>query len=148
MRLTGGEDADFDEGLEEDEFHQLSPSPHLPLLRVALVLLVPLILYAAMETLEMWQKPSNNQLTIMRHALGLTRGETVYRNHFCVDEGHHDLDDILELCEEGLMHKIDTPAAWVDCTVFMVTNEGKAWCKGTIRKPHHRAERSRADARP
>ena len=78
-------------------------------------------------------RPSKKQVDLMKHALGLDRGETDYRNHFCAEEGHEDYEDLLELCREGLMYRVTIQPNWVEGQFFMVNNEGKAYCKG-IRK--------------
>lgn len=79
-------------------------------------------------------KPNKNQLYIMKHALGLTDGNTEYRNHYVAGEGHHSMADLVTLETECLMRRVPTPG-WMDKDdiVFMVTNDGKAFCKGTRR---------------
>jgi len=81
-------------------------------------------------------RPTENQLQVMKHALGLTRGiKTPYRNHFCAGEGHADWEDIMELCRHGLMRKVEGPIvclynlSWLEwSSIFMVTTYGKLQC--------------------
>lgn len=79
-------------------------------------------------------KPTKEQMSIMKHALGLSDGVKEYRNHYVAGGKHHSMPHIAVLLEELLMVKVPTPA-WMHPTdvVYMVTNEGKAFCKG-IRK--------------
>lgn len=76
-------------------------------------------------------KPTKEQMSIMKHALGIGPGITAYRNHYVAGEGHHSMPHIKVLLEELLMVKVATPL-WMHPTdiVYMVTNEGKAFCKG------------------
>lgn len=76
-------------------------------------------------------KPTAVQVNLMKHALGLGRGSGEYRNHYVSGIGCSSLADLEILEREGLVHRIRTPQ-WMEDNdiVFMVTNEGKAFCKG------------------
>ena len=66
------------------------------------------------------------KLHIMRHALGLERSATSYRNHFVAGEGHADMPDILALVDAGFMAEATRPPILdeSDC-VFYVTPAGR-----------------------
>lgn len=71
----------------------------------------------------------NQRLHILRHSLGLddTGRGTMYRNHFCASPGHHDWDDLMALCEEGLMVDLGARGQMTgDDNLLMVTDKGKA----------------------
>jgi len=78
-------------------------------------------------------KPTKKQIEIMKHALGLAWGETDYRNHFCAAEGHADWEELLKLESECLMRRIHHPRELEKQATFMVTNDGKEFCKGIRR---------------
>lgn len=71
-------------------------------------------------------RPSKKQIELLRHTLGLSQGSTEYRNHFCADVGHDDYEDLMELCREGYMYKVEKQPDWTEGVFFMATNEGKA----------------------
>lgn len=49
--------------------------------------------------------PTPKQIHILRHALGLNRGEREYRNHFVTGHGSSDYQDCEALVAAGLMTK-------------------------------------------
>lgn len=69
-----------------------------------------------------------NQLHILRHSLGLTRGKEMFRNHFVTGEGSSDYPDCCALVDAGLMtrHKGNELSGGDDW--FIVTDAGKALC--------------------
>ena len=78
-------------------------------------------------------RPTDEQILIMQHAIGLAMNETEYRNHFCAAPGHFDWEDLLILEKEGLMRRVHSPVPMEDDATFMVTNEGKPYCYRTRR---------------
>ena len=66
------------------------------------------------------------QLDILRHSLGLSRGSRVYRNHFVTGPGSDDFDHCESLVAAGLMVKrAGHPLSGGD-PVYHVTDSGKA----------------------
>ena len=65
---------------------------------------------------------TNEQLDIMRHAAGLDRSKTPYRNHYSFDEGYGSWDALQELVEMGLMEKEENPSS--SNTLFYLTVQG------------------------
>lgn len=67
------------------------------------------------------------KLDILRHALGLTRGDEMYRNHFVTGEGSVDYDVCKALVSDGMMtHRAGTELTGGD-DLFLVTDEGKKY---------------------
>ena len=65
-----------------------------------------------------------DQVTVLRHALGLDRRAAAYRNHFCADVGHTDWAALQALVQAGLMvqRRSAISAGWI----FFVTDAGRA----------------------
>ena len=70
--------------------------------------------------------PSAEQVHILRHSLGLTYGDTIYRNHFVTGEGSDDHPHCMALVEAGLMRRTEPNAATGGMDLFRVTEAGKA----------------------
>lgn len=66
------------------------------------------------------------ELHILRHSLGLTYGDTMYRNHFVTGEGSIDYPFCEALVAKGLMRKGRPSAITGDMDAYFVTEEGKA----------------------
>jgi len=66
--------------------------------------------------------PTEQELEILRHTLGLKRGDVAYRNHFCADEGHDDMPILQSLETKGLMKRRSDPLA--PGFVFWATAQG------------------------
>ncbi len=72
------------------------------------------------------KRPTAKQIHIMKHTVGFRYGEPSYRNHFVAGEGHHCMDAIESLVEQGLMKEYVTPACMgSEDSVFSVTEKGK-----------------------
>jgi len=56
-------------------------------------------------------QPTDSEVEILRHTLGLKRGDVAYRNHFCADVGHDDMPQLESLVSKGLMRKRADPLA-------------------------------------
>lgn len=69
--------------------------------------------------------PSAAQVHILRHSLGLTYGEEMYRNHFVTGEGSTDHPDCMALVAAGLMARQHGNALTGEMDVFFVTDAGK-----------------------
>jgi hypothetical protein len=69
--------------------------------------------------------PSAAQIHILRHSLGLTYGEEMYRNHFVTGEGSIDHPDCMALSAAGLMRRVEGSALSGGMDVFVVTDAGK-----------------------
>lgn len=67
-------------------------------------------------------KVTQNQLDLMRHTVGLDRGNKPYRNYFSADEGHDSLDDLNDLVDMGLMKKNKTGIS--PDIIFSLTDTG------------------------
>ena len=65
------------------------------------------------------------QVHILRHSLGLTNGEAMYRNHFVTGEGSDDHPDCLALVAMGLMIRRGGNALTGEMDLFIVTETGK-----------------------
>ena len=78
-------------------------------------------------------KPTGEQIRIMKHALGLDREATAYRNHYCAAPGHLSWPDLMILEEEKFLLRVTHPPKEGEMETFMVTNEGKPWCKRAMR---------------
>jgi len=66
---------------------------------------------------------NRKKVTLLRNTLG---NPTCFRNHFVAGDGHHDMDDILELVKEGYMKEINPPSFLGEGQrVFIVTEKGK-----------------------
>ncbi len=72
------------------------------------------------------KRPTAKQIHIMKHTVGFRYGEQSYRNHSLAGEGHHCMDAIESLVEQGLMKEYVTPV-WTgyEDRVFFVTEKGK-----------------------
>lgn len=68
---------------------------------------------------------TGSQIHILKHALGLNRRQTPYRNHFVASEGHTDMPDIKILVGLGLMTEATTDFLDFSSQCFHVTDEGK-----------------------
>lgn len=49
--------------------------------------------------------PTNQEVDILRHSLGLTNAKTSYRNYFNAEPGHSDMPLLRSLIEQGLMYE-------------------------------------------
>lgn len=65
---------------------------------------------------------TDQELDVLRHTLGLKRGDVAYRNHFCADVGHEDMPALESLVSKGLMRKRADPIA--AGFVFYATAQG------------------------
>lgn len=61
---------------------------------------------------------------ILRHALGLDRGETAYRNRFVTGPGSADYDACQEMVDQGLMWRIEGNELTGGDPCFRVTASG------------------------
>jgi hypothetical protein len=66
---------------------------------------------------------SKPQKELLMHALGLDRGNTVYRNYFSADEHHVDMDRLKTLVNKGML--ISEPSPLSKDTMFFVTEQGR-----------------------
>lgn len=66
------------------------------------------------------------QLDILRHALGVGRGRTGWRNHFVTGPGSDDYDHCEALVVSGLMVKRPGHPLTGGDPVYHVTDDGKA----------------------
>lgn len=68
---------------------------------------------------------SSQQIHILRHSLGLTYGDEIYRNYFCTNHQATDWPVCMALVEQGLMvHRKGSEMSGYD-DVFFVTDAGK-----------------------
>ena len=68
---------------------------------------------------------TTRQRDILRHALGLTRGDKPYRRHFVTGPGSKDWDDCIALTEAGLMVDMgDRGGLYGGDHIFLVTECG------------------------
>ncbi|MGG7534631.1 hypothetical protein [Rhizobium sp. 12,4] len=67
---------------------------------------------------------SVRQQEMMRHALGLTRGNVEYRNHFVASDGSQDCQQWQELVSLGLATSAEFGGA-PNSTIFRVTDAGR-----------------------
>ena len=68
----------------------------------------------------MIRKLTQEQIDLIAHTLG----KTGYRNHFCADEEHEDMETLLGLVKIGLMTKRPAPftdGSFSDDVIFSVT---------------------------
>jgi len=67
--------------------------------------------------------PTENEIEIIKHSLGLNRRAKPYRNYFCTGEGSTDFDACENLVNQKLMtrHKKEFITDYIYC----VTEEGK-----------------------
>lgn len=72
---------------------------------------------------------NENQRTILRHALGITRSSSEYRNHFVCGKGHVDFDDCEDLVNKNLMVRYDPNELFGGNYCYVVTEEGKIAAK-------------------
>lgn len=70
---------------------------------------------------------TKEQVHILQHSLGLTRGTEMYRNHFVTGPGSRDWDDCCALVEAGMMTKRSSSILPEDDRCFHVTDKGKAF---------------------
>ena len=64
--------------------------------------------------------------SLIRHSLGLNRGDTAYRNHFVASENHNDYPALMKLVEQGHMTRRPDPFDHTgEQIVFHVTEAGK-----------------------
>ena len=71
----------------------------------------------------MIRKLTKKQIDLIAHTIG----NTGYRNHFCVDEGHKDMETLLGLVTIGMMNKRPSPfmdGSFSDDVIFSVTVGG------------------------
>lgn len=68
---------------------------------------------------------TKNQLHILRHSLGLTRGTEMFRNHFVTGEGSSDYPDCCALVDAGLMTRRKGNELSGGDDWFIVTDAGK-----------------------
>lgn len=68
-------------------------------------------------------KPSDEEIGILKHSLGLDRSKKEYRNYFCAEPGHSDYPHIEQLVMAGMMEKEDENN--VRQSTFVVTAYGK-----------------------
>lgn len=62
---------------------------------------------------------------ILRHALGLSRGTTAYRNHYVAGPGHDCMPELLALESSGLVERVPAPSFYsTEDIVFRVTPAG------------------------
>jgi hypothetical protein len=80
---------------------------------------------AYLHTVWRRQVITKAHLAVMRHATGLDRSESAYRNNFCADALHPKLPLIKELVAEGLMDEACKINDGRD-TVYIVTAKGAA----------------------
>jgi len=66
------------------------------------------------------------EMHIIRHSLGLTYGDKIYRNHFVTGEGSTDYPHCRALVDKGLMRKGAASPLTGGMDAFFVTDEGKA----------------------
>lgn len=66
-----------------------------------------------------------NELHIIRHALGLNRAKESYRNHFCAGPDHDEMPAIKSLVDLGFMRASHTINEGRD-TIYVVTPAGRA----------------------
>lgn len=72
---------------------------------------------------------NENQRTILRHALGITRSSSEYRNHFVCGKGHVDFDDCEDLVNKNLMVRYDPNELFGVNYCYVATEEGKIAAK-------------------
>lgn len=65
------------------------------------------------------------ELHILQHSLGLTRGTEIYRNHFVTGPGENDFEHCCSLVDKGYMTKQRSSLLHEHDRVFSVTEEGK-----------------------
>ena len=62
---------------------------------------------------------------ILRHALGLSRSATAYRNHYVAGPGHDCMPELLALESSGFIERVPTPSFYAsEDIVFRVTPAG------------------------
>lgn len=69
---------------------------------------------------------TNEQREIMRHTLGLSRGNREYRNYFVTDSGTTDYPHCEALVAAGFMTRREGNALSGNSPVFSVTEAGRA----------------------
>ncbi len=71
--------------------------------------------------------PTENQLDLLQHALGLSaERREPYRNFFVAGDGHHDMDDLRCLEVLGLMSRAKSPSfISKSAVVFVATDRGR-----------------------
>lgn len=87
---------------------------------------------------------TDSRIEILRHALGLDRSSSEYRNHFFTSEASVDWDDCMQLTAAGFMERQDPPPALggaravdndpgqaADGYHFFVTEKGKQAARGS-----------------
>lgn len=67
---------------------------------------------------------TKEQRHILRHALGLTRGDETYRNHFVTGEGSDNYDDCCALVDAGLMTRFKGNELTGGGDLFVATASG------------------------
>ena len=70
--------------------------------------------------------PTAKQVDVLRHALGLGRERTPYRNHFVTGPGSDDFDDCRALVAAGLMKEYRSSPLSGGNPIFAVTAAGRA----------------------
>jgi hypothetical protein len=69
---------------------------------------------------------NNRQAHIIKHALGLTRGEAEYRNHFVTGPGSSDYSDCMTLVDSGMMLRRPGSELTGGDYLFVVTDKGRS----------------------
>lgn len=66
------------------------------------------------------------QLHILRHSLGLDDNGhgNQYRNHYAIGPECDDFQELIQLCEMGLMHDLGRQSMWGGMHAFCVTPKG------------------------
>jgi len=68
---------------------------------------------------------SAKQWHLLRHALGLNRGNVAYRNYFSTDKSADSYADLIELVEWGYMTVREAPDWSGDGFIFHATDKGR-----------------------
>lgn len=68
---------------------------------------------------------TDEQLAILKHALGFDRGDTEYRNHFVTGPGSSDYPHCEALVSEGFMRRSGPSVLSGGDYVYSVTNKGR-----------------------
>jgi hypothetical protein len=85
------------------------------------------------EILEM-EPVTPEELHILKHSLGLTKGGLEYRNHFVTGKGSTDYPQCMALIDKGLMTRRDGSPLTGGDDLFRVTEEGKKIARETPTK--------------
>jgi hypothetical protein len=77
------------------------------------------------EMVVVAREVTESQIHILRHSLGLTRGEEIYRNHYVAGPGSTNFADCCALVDAGYMSKHRSELLHENDRYFRVTDEGK-----------------------